>query len=124
MGMLSAFTYTMHVPNLSKPDHIMAVLEETDIFTKQEMSMIAKKLQGQKYVKNVRKSSLILPLKQFKNMFCLNSPSKQCRIFVGIKKLHGIIDMARQTEQQYRVTKFLLKLEEEGGLDTGTSIHQ
>lgn len=32
--------------------------------------------------------------------------------------------MARQTEQSYRVTKFLCKLEEEGGLDAGTSIHQ
>lgn len=43
---------------------------------------------------------------------------------MGIKKLQGIIDMARQTEQQYRVNKFLLKLEEEGALDAGTSIHQ
>lgn len=46
------------------------------------------------------------------------------RIFVGIKKLHGIIDMARQTEGQYRVNKFLLKLEEEGGLDSGSGFQQ
>lgn len=46
------------------------------------------------------------------------------RIFVGIKKLHGIIDMARQTESQYRVNKFLLKLEEEGGLDSGSGFQQ
>jgi len=37
--------------------------------------------------------------------------------------LLGLIDMARQTEQEYRVIKFLSKLEEEGGLDAGTSIH-
>lgn len=43
-------------------------------------------------------------------------------MFIGIKKLLGLIDMARQTEQQYRVIKFLSKLEEEGGLDAGTSV--
>lgn len=45
-----------------------------------------------------------------------------CRVFVGIKKLLGLIDMARQTEQQYRVIKFLSKLEEEGGLDANTGV--
>lgn len=50
MGMLSAFTYTMHVPNLSQPDHMMAVLEESDIFSKQELAILAKKLQGKKYM--------------------------------------------------------------------------
>lgn len=44
-----------------------------------------------------------------------------CRVFVGIKKLLDLIDMARQTEQEYRVIKFLSKLEEEGGLDAGTT---
>jgi vesicle-fusing ATPase len=44
-------------------------------------------------------------------------------VFIGIKKLLALIDMARQTEEQYRVVKFLSKLEEEGGLDMGSSIH-
>lgn len=48
--MLSAFTYTMHVPNLSQTEHIMAVLEETDVFSKQELDIMAKKLRGKKYV--------------------------------------------------------------------------
>lgn len=39
-----------------------------------------------------------------------------CRVFIGIKKLLDLMDMARQTEQQYRIIKFLTKLEEEGGL--------
>jgi vesicle-fusing ATPase len=43
-------------------------------------------------------------------------------VFIGIKKLLALIDMARQTEEQYRVVKFLSKLEEEGGLDMGSSI--
>lgn len=39
------------------------------------------------------------------------------RVFIGIKKLLCLIDMARQVEPKYRVPKFLSKLEEEGGLE-------
>jgi vesicle-fusing ATPase len=45
------------------------------------------------------------------------------RVFIGIKKLLALIDTARQMEEHNRVVKFLSKLEEEGGLDMGTSIH-
>lgn len=48
MEMLSAFTSVLHVPNLSAPEHIIAVLEQSDCFTKQEMSSIYKKLHGHK----------------------------------------------------------------------------
>lgn len=92
MEMLSAFTSILHVPNLSHPDHVLAVLEDTDLFSKSELQTIAKKMQGK-------------------------------RVFIGIKKLLGLLDMARQTEQQYRVIKFLSKMEEEGGLDMGSSNH-
>lgn len=47
-----------------------------------------------------------------------------CRVFIGIKKLLDLIDMARYTEPQHRVIKFLTKLEDEGCLDNGTSAHQ
>ncbi|KMQ93874.1 vesicle-fusing atpase 1-like protein [Lasius niger] len=39
------------------------------------------------------------------------------RVFIGIKKLLCLTDMARQVEPNYRVPKFLSKLEEEGGLE-------
>ncbi|XP_012226427.1 vesicle-fusing ATPase 1-like [Linepithema humile] len=39
------------------------------------------------------------------------------RVFIGIKKLLCLVDMARQVEPNYRVAKFLSKLEEEGGLE-------
>jgi hypothetical protein len=35
-----------------------------------------------------------------------------------------IIDMARYTEPENRIIKFLTKLEDEGGLDGGTSVNQ
>lgn len=91
MEMLSAFTAVLHVPNLAQPDHLMAVLEESDVFAKKDLASISRKIRGH-------------------------------RVFIGIKKLLALIDMARQTEEQYRVIKFLSKLEEEGGLDMGSSI--
>uniref|UniRef100_A0A1L8DW68 Vesicle-fusing ATPase n=2 Tax=Nyssomyia neivai TaxID=330878 RepID=A0A1L8DW68_9DIPT len=89
MEMLSAFTATLHVPNLSQAEHVLAVLEDSDVFSKQELMSIHKKLHGK-------------------------------RLFIGIKKLNGLIDMIRQTDQEYRVIKFLSKLEEEGCLDMGS----
>lgn len=86
MEMLSAFTSILHVPNLSHPDHVSAVLEDVELFSKGELQAIGKKMGGKK-------------------------------VFIGIKKLLGLVDMARQTEAQYRAIKFLSKMEEEGGLD-------
>lgn len=48
MEMLSAFTTILHVPNLSKPEHVIAVLEECDLFNKQELASLAKKMNGHK----------------------------------------------------------------------------
>lgn len=90
MEMLSAFTAVLHVPNLSKAEHLIKVLEESDVFTEKDIPVIFKRIQGQ-------------------------------RVFIGIRKLLALIDMARQTDPQSRVIKFLSKLEEEGCLgETGT----
>ncbi|XP_065352960.1 vesicle-fusing ATPase 1-like [Cloeon dipterum] len=44
------------------------------------------------------------------------------KVFIGVKKLLALIDMAKQTPENMRVVKFLTKLEEEGGLITPTSM--
>lgn len=49
MEMLSAFTAVLHVPNLSKPEHLINVLEESDVFTKKEINSIQKQIHGHKY---------------------------------------------------------------------------
>ncbi|KAG8040053.1 hypothetical protein G9C98_001169 [Cotesia typhae] len=55
MELISAFNTVLHVPNLSTPDHLLAVLEtssirdDQDVFTKQELSMLHAKLQGNRY---------------------------------------------------------------------------
>ncbi|KAJ0179760.1 hypothetical protein K1T71_004351 [Dendrolimus kikuchii] len=86
MEVLSAFTGVLHVPNLSSPEHVMAVLEESDAFSKRDLQKIQHDLRGAK-------------------------------IFIGIKKLLALVDMVKQTEEEYRVFKFLTKMQEEGGLD-------
>lgn len=48
MEMLSAFTSTLHVPNLSTPEQFMTVLEDCDVFSKPELKSIQKKIQGYK----------------------------------------------------------------------------
>lgn len=48
--MLSAFTTTLHVPNLSAPDHLLSVLEEVELFSKEELVSLHAKLQGKRYI--------------------------------------------------------------------------
>lgn len=36
------------------------------------------------------------------------------RVFIGVNKLLALIDLLRQTEGDYRVAKFLSKMEEDG----------
>ncbi|XP_035215516.1 vesicle-fusing ATPase 1-like [Stegodyphus dumicola] len=86
MEMISAFTSVLRVPNLSSSEHLMAVLEETDCFRREELVRIARKTEGR-------------------------------RVWVGIKKLLAYIDLARQTDGEHRVNKFLSKLEEENCLE-------
>ncbi|XP_028131583.1 vesicle-fusing ATPase 1-like [Diabrotica virgifera virgifera] len=86
MEMLSAFTAVLHVPNLSKAEHLLNVLEASDVFSNQELKQITHQVHGK-------------------------------RIFIGVKKLLALIDMARQTDERIRVIKFISKLEEDGALE-------
>lgn len=108
--MLSAFTSVLHVPNLSSPEHVLAVLEQSDIFSKGEIQAIGKKMSGKRCV-NLSLSLLIFSASLSLYLCPFHS------VFIGIKKLLGLIDMARQTEPSQRAIKFLSKMEEEGGLD-------
>ncbi|XP_019879561.1 vesicle-fusing ATPase 1-like [Aethina tumida] len=86
MEMLSAFTAILHVPNLSQAEHLLNVLETSDVFSPQELNQISRHVHGK-------------------------------RIFIGIKKLLALIDMARQTDEKHRVMKLITKLEEDGALE-------
>lgn len=104
MEMLSAFTSILHVPNLSQSEHLMTVLEESLVFSEHELKSVAKHIKGKRYVRN----------NQLENNFLL---ILTCRIFIGIKKLLALIDMARQTDEKHRVIKLITKLQEDGCLE-------
>ena len=46
MEMLSAFTAILRVPNLNKPEHLLAVVEESEIFGKDDLFYFANKIKG------------------------------------------------------------------------------
>jgi vesicle-fusing ATPase len=50
MEMLSTFTAVLHVPNISLPEHLLAVLEESDVFSKKDLSSISHKIRGHRYI--------------------------------------------------------------------------
>jgi vesicle-fusing ATPase len=50
MEMVSAFTAVLHVPNLSTPEQVMTVLQESKVFSKGELVNIAKNLKGHRFV--------------------------------------------------------------------------
>lgn len=86
MEMLSTFTTVLHVPNLSTVEHLVAVLEETNVFNKAQIETVKRKIGSR-------------------------------RLFIGIKKLLGMIDMAKHFDEERRVIDFLSTLESEGFLE-------
>lgn len=88
MEMLSTFTAVLRVPNISTCEQLVAVLEETDVFSKNEIAAIARKVANR-------------------------------RLFIGIKKLLGMIEMAKHFDEQRRVFDFLTQLEVENFLELG-----
>ena len=48
MELLSAFSTILHVPNLSSADHLLAVLEDADLFSKEELSSLHARLKGKR----------------------------------------------------------------------------
>ncbi|RZC38213.1 vesicle-fusing ATPase 1-like, partial [Asbolus verrucosus] len=55
MEMLSAFTAILHVPNLSKADHLLNVLEASEVFSTQELNRIAQQIRGKRIFIGIKK---------------------------------------------------------------------
>ncbi|XP_061563633.1 vesicle-fusing ATPase-like isoform X3 [Cololabis saira] len=85
MGMLDAFSTTIHIPNISRGEQLVEALELLGSFQEKERAAIAQAV-------------------------------KDKTLWIGIKKLLMLIEMAAQMDQDYRVSKFLSLLEDEGGL--------
>ncbi|CAG9138464.1 unnamed protein product [Plutella xylostella] len=112
MEILSAFTGVLHVPNLSTPEHVLAVLEQSDAFSKRQLQAIQHDLRGAKYSDAFSKRQLQ----------AVQHDLRGAKIFIGIKKLLALVDMVKQMDEESRVFKFLTKMQEEGAMDLGTTI--
>jgi vesicle-fusing ATPase len=55
MEMLSAFTAILHLPNLSKADHLLAVLKASDVFSAHELKKIGQQVQGKRIFIGIKK---------------------------------------------------------------------
>jgi len=55
MEMLPAFTSVLHVSNLSNPEHVLAVLEDSDFFSAEELQNIAKNMAGKRVCIGIKK---------------------------------------------------------------------
>ena len=82
LDMLSAFNVTLHVSNLSRPEHITAVAKLSEAFSPADIASLESQLRG----RNTN---------------------------IGIKKLLGLLDMVKQTDQGERVAKLVGKLEDD-----------
>ncbi|XP_046439782.1 vesicle-fusing ATPase 1-like [Daphnia pulex] len=82
LEILSTFTKILRVPNISTSEQLIAVLEETDVFSKSQIAAIAQKVANK-------------------------------RLFIGIKKLLEMIEIAEKYDEEHRVLYFLKDLEEE-----------
>lgn len=80
MGMLDAFNAHVNVPVMTTTEHVQNVLEELDLFTPDEMSMVLQSLK--------------------------DSP---VALTVGVKEVLMLAEMARQDEAN-KVEKFLTSL--------------
>ncbi|XP_046638787.1 vesicle-fusing ATPase 1-like [Daphnia pulicaria] len=85
LEMLSTFTKILRVPNISTSEQLIAVLEETDVFSKSQIAAIAQKVANK-------------------------------RLFIGIKKLLEMIEIAEKFDEKHRVLDFLKDLEEDNFL--------
>nr|XP_036674446.1 vesicle-fusing ATPase 2-like isoform X1 [Drosophila suzukii] len=55
MEMLPAFTSVLHVSNLSNPEHVLAVLEDSDFFSAEELQNIARNMAGKRVCIGIKK---------------------------------------------------------------------
>ncbi|XP_073833104.1 comatose [Musca autumnalis] len=89
MEMLSAFTSVLHVPNLSLPEQVIAVLEDCDVFSKGELQAIGKKMSGKRVFIGIKKLLALI------DMIRQTEPQHRAIKFLSKMEEEGGLDMAR-----------------------------
>nr|XP_022905073.1 vesicle-fusing ATPase 1-like [Onthophagus taurus] len=62
MEMLSAFTGILHVPNLSKPDQLLSVLDNIEMFSPEELKQVAKNIKDKKIFIGIKKLLAVIDM--------------------------------------------------------------
>ncbi|EDX13021.1 GD20473 [Drosophila simulans] len=89
MEMLSAFTSVLHVSNLSTPEHVLAVLDDSDLFSPEELQSIARKMAGKRLCIGIKKLlSLIDMIRQ-------SEPPQRVIKFLSKMEEEGGLEMDR-----------------------------
>ncbi|KAK6730547.1 hypothetical protein RB195_007169 [Necator americanus] len=84
LELINAFGHVIDVPVLSTPTHILHVLQESEVFTNNELEKLAHDLQNLLH---------------------------QQSYGIGIKRLLGLIDFCRKCEEGYRAQMLYNKIE-------------
>lgn len=92
MGMLDAFSTTLHVDAITDGDQIMRVLDDVKAFNEAETAEIRSALKGP--------------------TLTMTALGQDVNLCIGVKKVFMLIEMARQ-EEDGRAAKFLYSLYEE-----------
>uniref|UniRef100_A0A672NUS3 Vesicle-fusing ATPase n=1 Tax=Sinocyclocheilus grahami TaxID=75366 RepID=A0A672NUS3_SINGR len=75
MGMLDSFSTTIHIPNISRGEHLMEALELLGGFQEEERATIAKQVKGQTVWLGIKKLQMLIEM----------SLQVRCHFLVGIK---------------------------------------
>ncbi|KTF88266.1 hypothetical protein cypCar_00024233, partial [Cyprinus carpio] len=62
MGMLDSFSTTIHIPNISRGEHLMEALELLGGFQEEERAVIAKKVKGQAVWLGIKKLQMLIEM--------------------------------------------------------------
>jgi len=89
MEMLSAFTSVLHVSNLSTPEHVLAVLDDSDLFSPEELQSIARKMAGKRLCIGIKKLLALI------DMIRQSEPHQRVIKFLSKMEEEGGLEMDR-----------------------------
>ncbi|KAH8295288.1 hypothetical protein KR018_009597 [Drosophila ironensis] len=91
MEMLPAFTAVLHVSNLSSPEHVLAVLDDSDFFSPDELQSIARKMAGKRVCIGIKKLLALI------DMVRQSEPHQRVIKFLSKMEEEGGLDLVVKT---------------------------
>lgn len=108
LELATAFSTVLHVPPIMSGADVCSVLNSLEgAFTPREVQQLEQKIGQLKYARAI----------VFRHVRFDVMQTCALRCYIGVKKLLDLVDLVKQTDEGYRVPKFLCKMEEEGDLE-------